>query len=327
MDNLEEIKILIETNYNLSVEKVSNITSKSLKVSTAQHEYVLKLAEGNDEFIMKQLFAYKSLPKNILPIYRTRDRQQLVPCRGQFFYLTDYVQIIAVPLEKQLYYYVELLNDLHEKTRLMTDISDEEISKIYNKEYKRLETSYSKLQKIMEACELKKDRSPYEWYFMMVYPMIYRMLQQAHEELKKFYDLLKRDHKMPISLIHGDVNVANVLISEKDTYLINFEKSLFSLSSLDMYYLVEVYYQVPGMKSIILDYVKNEKAAILRHYFFFKSLLVDLSELGESLQDHSLINIAVLNETLAPHLLAFQVYNEFNTPTTTTPTSPQGSST
>ena len=51
MDNLEEIKILIETNYNLSVEKVSNITSKSLKVSTAQHEYVLKLAEGNDEFI------------------------------------------------------------------------------------------------------------------------------------------------------------------------------------------------------------------------------------------------------------------------------------
>ncbi len=34
------------------------------------------------------------------------------------------------------------------------------------------------------------------------------------------------------------------------------------------------------------------------------------------LQDHSLINIAVLNETLAPHLLAFQVYNEFNTPTT-----------
>lgn len=46
MDNLEEIKILIETNYNLSVEKVSNITSKSLKVSTAQHEYVLKLAEG-----------------------------------------------------------------------------------------------------------------------------------------------------------------------------------------------------------------------------------------------------------------------------------------
>ena len=80
--------------------------------------------------------------------------------------------------------------------------------------------------------------------------------------------------------------------------------------------MVEVYYQVPGMKSIILDYVKNEKAAILRHSFFFKSLLVDLSELGESLQDHSLINIAVLNETLAPHLLAFQVYNEFNTPVT-----------
>lgn len=327
MDNIEEIKILIETNYNLSVERISNITAKSLKVSTAQHDYIFKLASGDDDFIMKQLFAYKSLPKNILPIYRTRDHEHLVPCRGNFYYLTDYVQIIPVPLEKQLYYYVDLLGDLHEKTRLMTDISDEEISKIYNKEYKKLENSYAKLQKNIEACELKKDRSPYEWYFMMVYPMIYGSLQTAHEELKKFYDLLKKDHKMPISLIHGDVNVANVLVSEQSTYLINFEKSMFSLSSLDFYYLLENYHQVPGMKSIILDYVKNEKAAILRHYFFFKSLLIELSELDESLQNHSLINIALLNETIAPHLLAFQVYNEFNKPTTTTQASPQGSST
>lgn len=327
MDNTEEIKILVETNYNLSVESISNITSKSFKVSTAQHEYILKLASGDDEFIMKQLSAYKSLPKNVLPIYRTRDRKHSVPCRGSFFYLTDYVQIIPVPLEKQLHYYVELLNDLHEKSRLIIDISDEDIAKIYNKEYKKLENSYTKLQQNIEECELKKDRSPYEWYFMMVYPMIYQMLQFGHEELKKFYDLLKKDHKLPISLIHGDVNVANVLVSEQSTYLINFEKSMFSLASLDMSYLLENYHQVPGMKSIISDYVKNEKAAILRHYFFFKTLLIDLTELEELLQDHSLINIALLNEMLAPHLLAFQVYNEFNKPTTTTQASPQGSST
>lgn len=328
MDNIEEIKTLIETNYNLSVEGIVTITSKSFKVSTSQHEYLLKMVnDDNDEFIMKQLFAYKTMPKNVLPIYRTTERQHIIAYQDHYFYLTDYVRMIPVPLEKQVHYYVELLSILHEKSRLMIDISDDEITKIYNKEYKKLENSYKHLQKKIEACELKKDRSPYEWYFMMVYPMIYRMLQISHEELKKFYDLIKKDHKIPISLVHADINISNVLVSEKETYLINFEKSVFSLSALDMYYLLQHYHEVPGMRAIILDYVKNEKNKILKEYFFFKSLLVEFFELDESLQQHSLIDIGVLNEMIAPHVLAFQVYNELNTPTTTTQASPQGSST
>ena len=42
----------------------------------------------------------------------------------------------------------------------------------------------------MEVYELQRDRSPFEWYFMMVYPMLYTMLHHAHDELKKFYDLI-----------------------------------------------------------------------------------------------------------------------------------------
>ena len=94
-----------------------------------------------------------------------------------------------------------------------------------------------------------------------------------------------------------------------------------------MYYFLENYHQVPGLLSIILDYVKNEKAASLRHYFFFRSLCIDLEELNETLQDHSLINIALLNECIAPHLMALQVYDQVNKATTTTQANSQGSST
>ena len=315
MANYDEIKTFVEAHYDLKIESMAAITRKSMKIRASNHDYLLKIASGDDEFIMKQLFAYKSLPHNVLAIYRTKDRKHIVPWRGDFLYLTDYVQIIPVPLEQQLNYYVDLLKKLHDQTGLMVDISDDELSRIYNKEYKKLESSHNKLQINIESCELKQDRSPYEWYFMMVYPMIYTMLHHAHDELKKFYDLVKKEHKMPVCLIHGDVNVANVLIGEKSTYLINFEKSMFSLSALDMYYLLEHYHQVPGLNSIILDYVNNEKAAILRHYFFFKALLIDLEELENSLEAHSLLNIALLNERLAPHLLALQVYDEFNKPT------------
>ena len=188
------------------------------------------------------------------------------------------------------------------------------MQRIYSKDYKRLKNSYDYLQKSIEECELQRERSPYDWYFMMVYPMLYTMLHHAHDELKKFYDLIKRDKKMPVSLIHGDVNVANLLVTEKSTYLINFEKSMFSIASLDIYYFLENYHVVPGMHSIISDYVKNEKAAALRHYFFFRSLCIDLDDLFENLSDHSLINIALLNECIAPHLLALQIYDQFNKP-------------
>lgn len=327
MANYDEIKSFIEAHYDLAVESITPITQKSMKIRANNHNYLLKVASGDDDFIMKQLFAYKALSHNVLPIYRTKANEHCVLWRDHFFYLSDYVQTIPLPLEQQIHYYIELLEKLHKETRLEVDVSDDELQRIYDKDYKRLQDSYNCLQKNIEKYELQRDRSPYEWYFMMIYPMLYTMLHHAHDELKKFYDLIKKEKKLPISLIHGNINVANLLVTEKSTYLINFERSMFSISSLDMYYFLENYHQVPGLHSIILDYVKNEKAASLRHYFFFRSLCIDLEELNETLQDHSLINIALLNECIAPHLMALQVYDQVNKATTTTQANSQGSST
>ena len=50
-------------------------------------------------------------------------------------------------------------------------------------------------KKVLRSVSCQRERSPYDWYFMMVYPMLYTMLHHAHDELKKFYDLIKRDKK------------------------------------------------------------------------------------------------------------------------------------
>ncbi|MGL4337136.1 MAG: phosphotransferase [Turicibacter sp.] len=323
MEINSELTQIIEENYPLSVESIIAITPKVMKVRTANKEYILKATSENDDFIMKQLFAYKAMKDNILPIYRTKNQKHYVTYQQQQFYLTDFVQTIPVPLEKQIHYYTELLEKLHDKTRLVVEVSDEELARVYEKEYTKLEASYKRLQSNMETYELKLDRSPYEWYFMMVYPMLYQVLQLAHNELKQFYDLLKSEKKLPICLIHGDVNISNVLVSETATYLVNFEKSMFSIPAVDMNYLLENYHQVPGINSILIDYAKKEAAPILKHYFFFKSLCFDAEELEESLQPHSLTKIALLNERIAPHMLAMQLYDTINKPTTVTPKDPQ----
>ena len=196
MANYDEIKSFVEAHYDLAVESITPITQKSMKVRANNHNYLLKVASGDDDFIMKQLFAYKVLSHNVLPIYRTKANEHCVLWRDHFFYLSDYVQTIPLPLEQQIHYYIELLEKLHKETRLEVDVSDDELQRIYDKDYKRLQDSYNCLQKNIEKYELQRDRSPYEWYFMMIYPMLYTMLHHAHDELKKFYDLIKKEKKL-----------------------------------------------------------------------------------------------------------------------------------
>ena len=314
MVEFSNLKGFVETHYQLDIQNIYNLTKKTYKLATDNHDYLLKFASGDDEFIMKQLFAYKVMPSSVLPIYRTKSKTHDVKLDNQFAYLTDYIQTIPVPLEKQVQYYIELLKKLHHETELIVDLNEDKLMSIYDNEYKKLQKSYAQLQKNIEAFELKQDRSPYEWYFMMVYPILYGILHRANDELKKFYDLMKKEKKMPTCLIHGDVNVANLLVSEKATYLINFEKSEFGISSLDMSQFLKYYHHVPGVQSILLDYIKDEKNHMVKHYFFFKSLCVDIDDLLNADQNHSLTNIALLNEIIAPNILAMQIYDEIHKP-------------
>ena len=312
MDDVNSLSAFIEEHYPIQVKEAQQLTDKTFKLITDSKPYLLKFAVGDDEFIMKQLFAHKTLPHSVLPIYRTKTHDHRVALGQQFAYLTDYIAVIPVPLEKQVNYYTELLKKLHRETELTVDMSEDEITRLHDREYKQLQTCYGLLQRNMEAFELKLDRSPYEWYYMMLYPTLYSLLHHANDELKNFYELLKKEKQAPMCLIHGDVNVANVLVSEKANYLINFERSNFGMAGDDMASFLKAYHQVPGVPATLLDYVKNEKSALLRHYFFYRSLCVDLQLLDEAFKNHALINIGMLNEIIAPHILAMEIHQEFH---------------
>ena len=46
MANYDEIKVFVETHYDLAVESVTPITHKSMKVRASNHDYLLKLLVG-----------------------------------------------------------------------------------------------------------------------------------------------------------------------------------------------------------------------------------------------------------------------------------------
>ena len=314
MKNLSDIAIFIQAHYEIEVLDVSRLTEKAFKVHTPQKDYLLKFASGDDEFLMKQLYAHKEMPDHVLPIYETRSGARMAYEEAGFAYLTDYVAQVPMPFENRVRDYASLLNELHEETKIVVDKNEDEISWMYADDYQRLEERFMILEAMMQQYEIKISRSPFEWQMIMMYPLMYGMFRRSDDAMKKFYQLLGRKKQLPVSMTHGDVNVANVLPSAKTTHLINFENSSFDVPSQDMLKFLFHYHQSGGTARMITDYLKSQQDQLVVYHFFMRSLCVDLKKLTDHLSGNSLIDISLLNEILAPGLIAMGIYDEMNAP-------------
>jgi len=309
-----DVVVFVKAHYDIGVVSAQKLTGKVYRVKGLERDYLLKFFDGDDDFLMKQLYARKEMPDSVLPIYKTRFGEWKAADGLGFAYLTDYVEQIPMPLENRVRDYAEYLGDLHDATAVVVDKNDDEISWLYADDYRRIEENFMMLETMMQQFEMKLSRSPFEWQVMMMYPLLYGMYRRSDESLKRFYRLLGRKKKLPLAMNHGDVNIANVLPGSKRTHLINFEDSHFALPSSDMLSFLSYYHQSAGTTQIITDYLKSQTDQLIVHHFFMNSLCVDLKLLTEHLSGNSLIDISLLNEKLAPGLIAMSIYDEINAP-------------
>jgi len=314
MRRLSDVVIFVQAHYDIEVLRITQLTEKVFKLESKTKDYLLKFTSGDDEFLMMQLYAHKELPESVLPIYETRSGARMSYENDGFAYLTDYVAQTPMPFENRVRDYSMLLNELHEATKIVVDKNDDEVGWLYAEDYQRLEENFTTLETMMKQYEMKISRSPFEWQVVMMYPLLYGMYRRSDDAMKRFYQLLGRKKQLPISMTHGDVNVANVLPSAKTTHLINFENSNFDMPSLDMLKFLSHYHQSGGTKKMIADYLKSQSDQLIVHHFFMKSLCIDLKRLAKHLSRNALIDISLINEMLAPGLIAMGIYDEMNAP-------------
>jgi len=323
MRSLSDVVIFVQAHYEIEVLRISQLTDKVFKLESPQKVYLLKYASGDDEFLVKQLYAHKELPESVLPIYETRSGSRVAYDESGFAYLTDYVEQTLMPFENRVRDYAGILNELHTATKIAVDKNDDEVSWLYADDYRQLEENFMTLETIMQQYEMKISRSPFEWQVVMMYPLLYGMYRRSDDAMKRFYRVLGRKKQLPVAMVHGDVNVANALPSTKATYLINFENSSFDLPSRDMLKFLSHYHQSQGTTRMIADYLKSQQDQLVVHHFFMKSLCIDLKRLADNLSGNSLIDISLLNEILAPGLIAMGIYDEMNEPKKPTPKKPK----
>ena len=313
MKSLADVVLFVQAHYDIEVLRISQLTDKVFKLQSPQQEYVLKFV-SDDEFVQKQLYAHREMPSHVLQVHETRSGARAAHWENGFAYLTDYVAQTPMPFETRVRDYAALLKDLHEATEIAVDKHDDEVSWLYAEDYQRLEENFMTLETMQQQYELKISRSPFEWQVMMMYPLLYGMYRRSDDAMKKFYRLLNRKKKLPVAMTHGNINVANMLPSSKTTHLINFENSSFDVPSQDMLKFLAHYHQAQGTTKIIADYLNAQKDQLVVHHFFMRSLCVDLKGLSDHWSGNALIDISVLNEKLAPGLIAMGVYDEMNAP-------------
>jgi len=311
MTDLFDIARFVEASYDIKVLQIAKLTNKTYKLATANQEFLLKFASGDDRFLMKQLYVHKELPDVVLPIYETSNKTRKAEYEEGFAYLTDYVKQSPMPFESRVRDYGRLLNELHLATAVSVDKNDDEISWMYAADYGILEENFKILEQMVNHYEMKLSRSPFEWQVLMMYPIIYGMFRRSDESMKKFYRLLARKKQHLVSINHGDVNVANLLPGSKNNHLINFENSYFDLPTNDMLKFLRHYHQASSTTRTIADYLKEQKDQLLVHHFFMKSTCIDLLTLKKQLSGNALIDISLFNEQLAAGLVAMRLYDEF----------------
>ena len=314
MDKLADVAIFVEAHYDIEVLHISRLTDKVFKLKTQQKDYLLKFASGDDGFLASQLYAHKEMPTSVLPIYKTRSGARAAYSEDEFAYLTDYVVQTPMPFDRRVRDYAQLLHELHEETQIVVDQNDDEVSWLYAEDYRQLEENFMVLEAMQQQYEMKIARSPFEWQVIMMYPLLYGMYRRSDDAMKRFYRVFSRKKQLPISMTHGDVNVANILPSAKTNHLINFENSSFDLPSRDMLKFLSHYHGSQGTTKIITDYLKSQQDQLIVQHFFMKSLCVDLKRLSKHLSGNALIDISLLNEILAPGLIAMGIYDEMNAP-------------
>jgi thiamine kinase-like enzyme len=314
MNNLSDVGSFALAHYDIPFTAIHQLTEKAFKLTSKSQDYVLKFTDGSDDFLMKQQFAHKELSAHVLSIHKTRSGRLTAPFGNGFAYLTNFIERVGLPFEKQVSDYALLLRKLHEKTVLDIERHEVDIVDMYNKTFGELERQVKAVEAEMAKIEMQRSRSPFEWYLLMVYPMVHGMYRRVDDVMQKFYRGLNRKKLLPVCLCHGDVNVANLLSGVSNSYLINFEKSHFGMPTEDLALLLKSYHQVPGVRHMITDYLKSQSNKLVMQDFFLRTLCVDMATVLESRHGNAMLDISVVNEVIAPGIVAMQLYDELHAP-------------
>ena len=213
--------------YN-EVLKKFNLKPKKIefrgKVMIADSKYVVKKVRLNEE--NNDIFSYlESRSFNYYPKVYIKNNE---------YEISDYISEIEEPVEQKIQDLIDIVSLLHNKTTFYQNINEDDYKKIYEDINNNIEYLTSYYNDILDIIDSHIYMSPSEYLLATNSNKIFGALNYCKKEIKKWLDIMKEKKKQRFVVIHNNLDLSH-FIRNKDSYLINWEKSKIDIPIFDLY--------------------------------------------------------------------------------------------
>ena len=245
--NKEVIDIIKKNNLHpLSYLKKGNVYI----IRDKERAYVLKLNTNNYD-IYKYLLSrdFNDFPESFAKENTSYD-------------LLEYIEEIKVNKEQKLNDLLQEIAVLHRKTSYMRDISMDDVKKEYEALKNKIQEGKEYYYHLNDLIDQELFLSPDAYLLVRNISLIYYLLEYANQHLDSYYENIKKEKNVRISLLHNNISLDHLIINERK-YLINWDKAYFNNPIYDLISFYQKYYQDFNLSDVIKIYESKNKLTIL----------------------------------------------------------------
>ena len=199
------------------------IKGKTTILETTAGKYLVKDKKNKD---IKKIFNYlKSRNFDNFP--------NLVDDTRSDLNVYEYIDDVAMPKEQKALDMVDVVANLHLKTTYYKTVSEDKYKEIYENVLNNINYLTNFYNKLFTKIDEEIYMSPSSFLLIVNSSKLMASLDFCKKELDEWYELVKKDNKERVSLIHNNLNTDHFLRKDKG-YLISWENSKIDTPVLDL---------------------------------------------------------------------------------------------
>ena len=163
----------------------------------------------------------------------------------------EYVEDIKLPKEQKCDDLIDIIASLHNKTSYFKEVSEDKFKIIYEDIKKNINYLMNYYNTLYEIGFNEKYSSPSNYLFLRNYYKLNASLKYADNELSNWYELVSKETKIRVSLVHNNLEL-NPLLNNK---LISWDKYTIDTPVLDIVNLYKKEWQNMNFSECLSRYI------------------------------------------------------------------------
>lgn len=271
--NNEIIKIIKERN----IHPVSYKRIKSVYI--INNNYVIKLNTNNYD-IYRYLISkdFLCFPQNYNNLNDNYD-------------ISLYINGLNISNEELINDYIKIISQLHYKTSYIREIDLDEIKEKYESLNNRIISLKKYYTDLNDRIDYEILLSPSSYLLVKNISLIYSILDNSIVLLDKIYQMIKKSKSIRVSLLHNNVNLEHLIISD-NKYLISWDKSYFDSPIYEIELIYRKYYQIIDLNDLMAIYESVNGLSLIEKALLLVNLSIPkkIKLTNDTYSDTSIIN-------------------------------------